>query len=287
MTAYFTAAPHLALRRGDVLICDASDAAVRAGATCRDALASAFYAGVQCFSLVGLHAKLFLLDDLVVVGSMNATLNSARLCEACYIGKNASDRAAAEEVFAKVRDAATPVTEQTLLRLQRLPLADRTKTVNAPALAMTLSREGQRRSWSVLLDDGWMDEHPTEMELQGSEIARRQLPAGVSDVYWFRGSSRSACRRMQIGDLVVSIWASRPGKARYVFRPEPILHIETEGSTVWVYLAEPPQARVAPLLERRVTTLLRPAVPDSRWKPRQFARSIHPSTCDQIDRLFI
>jgi hypothetical protein len=68
----------LPLGDGDRLIVDGSDAALRAGSTHPDALAAWLRLGVKIRSLVGLHAKVLLLDsNLVIVGSANASLHSA------------------------------------------------------------------------------------------------------------------------------------------------------------------------------------------------------------------
>lgn len=73
----------LPLRKGDVLVCDASPPTVRNGSTDPRALRPFLKAGVEVWSKAGLHAKVIVLPKRAFVGSANASSNSAnRLFEA-------------------------------------------------------------------------------------------------------------------------------------------------------------------------------------------------------------
>lgn len=67
----------LPLKPGDVLVCDASDRAVKNGATNPRHIASFLNAGVEVWSEEGLHAKVVVLPRREFVGSTNASNNSA------------------------------------------------------------------------------------------------------------------------------------------------------------------------------------------------------------------
>jgi hypothetical protein len=67
----------LPLKAGDVLVCDASDRAVRNGATNPRHIADFLTAGVEVWSEEGLHAKVVVLPRRAFAGSMNASNHSA------------------------------------------------------------------------------------------------------------------------------------------------------------------------------------------------------------------
>lgn len=66
----------LLLRRDDLLVCDASDQAVKLGLTSVQELERMHTKGVRIYSRQGLHAKSGVAGDLVFVGSANATSGS-------------------------------------------------------------------------------------------------------------------------------------------------------------------------------------------------------------------
>ncbi len=63
-----TLMPFSHLRRGDVLICDASDLAIESGPTHADALSASLRTGVNVRSVQGLHAKIVVLPERVYIG---------------------------------------------------------------------------------------------------------------------------------------------------------------------------------------------------------------------------
>jgi hypothetical protein len=79
--AYFGAngADLLPLSKGSWLAVDASEAAVKSGQTCPTALIKLQRNGVRIFSVNHLHAKLFVFGRIGIVGSANASANSANL----------------------------------------------------------------------------------------------------------------------------------------------------------------------------------------------------------------
>lgn len=66
----------LPLRKGDFLICDASERAIKQGVTSAKALASYLRIGVKVFSHEGLHSKVVATESFAWVGSANASRNS-------------------------------------------------------------------------------------------------------------------------------------------------------------------------------------------------------------------
>jgi hypothetical protein len=74
------------MREDDTLVVDASLKAVRSGATDPTALIALQKIGVRLFTRDSLHAKVLVYDKFAVIGSANASRNSAKsLHEACMI----------------------------------------------------------------------------------------------------------------------------------------------------------------------------------------------------------
>ena len=74
----------LPLRRGDTLVVNASDVSLKTGATNPYEIAGFAQRGVRCYDVDGLHSKLAVADDYVIIGSANASKNSAgALIESC------------------------------------------------------------------------------------------------------------------------------------------------------------------------------------------------------------
>src|SRR2546429_6843217 len=70
--AYFSQCTPLALKKGDVLIVDASDGAIEAGQTSASVLHSLCKDGIALYSHEGLHAKVVLTDAVLFASSANA-----------------------------------------------------------------------------------------------------------------------------------------------------------------------------------------------------------------------
>lgn len=88
MVSYVTAGgPRLlGIRKGDTLIVDASLRAVRSGATDPRVLINLHNMGAALHTRDNLHAKVLISDDVLVVGSANASANSESILrEACVV----------------------------------------------------------------------------------------------------------------------------------------------------------------------------------------------------------
>ena len=70
------AAKLMPLRRGDVLVCNASDAAIKQGSTSAEALKTFFNRGVKIFNEPHLHAKVVVFPKRIFVGSANVSTRS-------------------------------------------------------------------------------------------------------------------------------------------------------------------------------------------------------------------
>ncbi|MBZ0203661.1 MAG: hypothetical protein K8I03_11655, partial [Ignavibacteria bacterium] len=68
----------LPLRKGSVLLVDASESTVKCGQTCPAELLKLYYKGVNIYSRANLHAKIYVLGNVLYVGSANVSHHSKR-----------------------------------------------------------------------------------------------------------------------------------------------------------------------------------------------------------------
>lgn len=92
----------LALQEGDVLVCNAGQIAVEAGATNPHALREFVDRGVAVFNCESLHAKLLAVKNSAAVGSANASRNSRLSLEAVVVS---NERAFISEVRKLVKES--------------------------------------------------------------------------------------------------------------------------------------------------------------------------------------
>jgi hypothetical protein len=201
----------LPLRRGDVLIVNASDNALRNHATSPEALAAYRATGVQVFSSTRLHAKLLLTRDQAVVGSANASANSTHCDEAVVITDDAAVLADAR-AFIDGLDDCIEVDEEFL----RHAKAIWAKGVRAsyPALA--------RRTRNPLPPGTAVSPVPSRIEhydLTDTETtvlrrASRQLRRAVGPAATYQFSSyrlRPGNRPYRRGDVLIQLYRDNDG----------------------------------------------------------------------------
>ncbi len=83
----------LPLKRGDVLVVDMSRGTVEAGATDPREVRKYLRSGVEVYTCTNLHAKVFVFDDEVVVGSANASRSGLVEAAVCCSNRRIADAA--------------------------------------------------------------------------------------------------------------------------------------------------------------------------------------------------
>ncbi|MDJ0104961.1 hypothetical protein QM646_00950 [Rhodococcus erythropolis] len=107
------------LTRGDVLVCNASDSALRSRSTNPDAIADYLSLGVEVWSSAALHAKVIATSKWAVIGSANASTRSANHAhEAAVITDDAHMLATVVDFIDDMKDE--QLTETDLPRLRAL-----------------------------------------------------------------------------------------------------------------------------------------------------------------------
>ena len=121
--AYLTDASMLHLKMNDVLVVDASDRAIMTGQTSANALDDLFATGVRLYSQEGLHAKVYVFDASVVIGSANASLSSRkRLIEAAVLCDDADVVQHATSYVSEIARRAVVIDRTFVDRVLELPV---------------------------------------------------------------------------------------------------------------------------------------------------------------------
>lgn len=236
--AYVSADGHLALRRGDVLICDASDRAIRAGETSARVLQRLLRRHVELRSRPDLHAKVAVFDRYAVVGSCNMSGSAANgLTELALLTDRQQLVGQATAFIHQLRETSHEIDDRFMKRILKI------KVHRGPP------RRGRRRLqprlghrlWLVsvreLADDSFPDE-------QGAvERAENKARALVADkdatISYIRFTGRSTFRTAaREGDAVVQIWKPRIGKRVEVYPTAPIVLRQDIAHWTRFYIAE-------------------------------------------------
>ncbi len=234
----------LKLRKGSILVVDASDGAVKSGQTCPSALKRMAKDGVKVFSRSGLHAKVFVFGATAYVGSANVSKNSAKhLIEAIVAVK---DRKIVSEARQFIRTSCIkPLGPRELTRLSKIYRKPRWQPGES-------SGRGDEKDQSLrivrLVDYAPPDEMQKTIE-RGARAAKRKMEdrSGhiLYDFYW------GLKHRFSEGELILPIHKQSDGRT-FVCPPSPIVEIaqwqgEKTGKTI-IFLEMPRRRRV--LLER-------------------------------------
>src|SRR5208337_3375672 len=108
----------IGFRKGDTLVVDASTYAVCNGETSANLLTTLFKKGVTLYDCPHLHAKMLLLDDVVVIGSGNTSGSSANgLVEAGVITDHSSTVAGIASLIEQIASQSNKFDAQSLADL--------------------------------------------------------------------------------------------------------------------------------------------------------------------------
>lgn len=100
------------LAENDVLVCNASDSALRSHSTSPDAISDYLSRGVEVWSSAALHAKVIATSKWAIVGSANASRHSAQRTNEAAIITNDSEIVSEVKNFVDCELAALDATEQ-------------------------------------------------------------------------------------------------------------------------------------------------------------------------------
>jgi hypothetical protein len=237
--AYVSTDPHLGFKRGDVLICDASERAIKTGETSARLIESLSRKGVEVCSRPDLHAKLAVLGRHALVGSCNLSVASAEdLTELALVTDRKQVVSQATAFIHALREASEEIDDDFLRRILKIEV--RTTRRRGPKRRGQAARFGNK-VWLVsvrqLPDDSFPKEQPF---VEKAETKAKALIADRdSAVSWIRWTGKGRFRSVaRPGDIVIQIWKSLSGKHTTVFAPCPIVFRQDVAHWTRFYVAE-------------------------------------------------
>lgn len=238
--AYVSSTARLNFRKGDVLICDASDRAIKSAETSAKVLRSLMRKGVDLYSMSDLHAKVVLFGKTALVGSCNLSISSAEeLTELAILTDRKQLVAQATAFLYGLREISRRIDRSFLTRISKIKVnARRRRRRRKPPPTTKFGN----KVWIVSVKQLEENKYPKEQPfVQKAENKARQIVSDKStDVSWIRWTGKSKFRsHAREGDIVIQIWESLSGKRVSVFEPCPIVLRQDVHHWTRFYVAEP------------------------------------------------
>ncbi|MEW6208968.1 MAG: hypothetical protein AB1631_11420, partial [Acidobacteriota bacterium] len=234
--AYVSKGTPLLFGKGDILICDASDQAIKSGETDAKILEDFLRRGATLYCCPNLHAKLLVSGDWAIIGSASLSASSQNvLVEASLITTRPQIRSQVRAFIHGLQRISIPIDEQFISHICSLPVSKRSGPV--PVRRKKDSAELGNRYWIVstrLLHS--FPEYEEEFIERGEQEARNMLDED-SDIAWIRWIGKSKFRELaKPGDTLIEIM--RHKVKREVFKPRPILVRQDHEKWARFYLEE-------------------------------------------------
>lgn len=219
----------IGLRKGDVLVLDASEHAIRTGETDAKLLRKLQNRGVSLYNCVDLHAKVLLLDEVAVVCSANMSDTSAnRLVEAGVLTDHSSTVSAVASFLEQLKRQSTELKSAHIAALCKIKVirrGGRNRGVQKKAKTK-VSRLGNR-TWLIGVKEIVRDASTQEQKLieRANKSLQVRLDTPDEDYNWIRwGTKGPFVRGCREGDSLIQIWRSNAAKRpSVVLRATPVL----------------------------------------------------------------
>lgn len=232
--AYVTTT-NLKLKKGDVLICDASEYSIRFGETSAKTIKEYYNEGVTIYSNPQVHAKLLLSKDYVVIGSANMSVNSAmHLIEAAIITSQKTSLSQARAFLHNLVKESRELSEQDIKSLLRIKVVPRPRKVFKKS--KTRRKVFGNTYWMVTaseLSDRVYNTIQDHVETTKTRIAtQKQIEEDNIHFLRWRPTTTFGANAKE-GDQVIVRY--KEGKRVYVYPPSTILRRESKDGYVYFY----------------------------------------------------
>jgi len=236
--AYVSSDARVQFGDGDVLVCDATDEAIKSRQTSARVLHAAYRRKAKIYNSPGLHAKALVLGRVSVVGSANLSESSAsHLNEAAIITNDASVASSLRGMIEALTERAERVDDGFLRRIARLPLALRPRGGKAARPV----KVAQPRAWLVGLKPIPPGQHSDEDAVVENEReqASKLLEYSDSEASYIRMRVGALKRGAKRGDAATQVWrASQNAQRAVVYPPVPIVHRKDDGPIARIYVED-------------------------------------------------
>jgi hypothetical protein len=242
----YVTTPRLEFSKGDLLVCDASDQAIKGGLTSASLLRQIVDQKAEVYSYEGLHSKVAVLDDKALIGSANFSESACEAtCEAVLLTDDPQIVALIDGFIEKVKKEADEVNDRFLSRIEALPVI---RSGGFGRKSKKKIEVGESRVWiisTVPLSDKLIDAEQEYVDI-GTEKAEEYLENGedeeIEPIRW-----TGTCRfrsEAKAGDVVIKIFIERRGKRKYieVYKAVRIVHRQDEQTWTRFYTRVPTEA---------------------------------------------
>lgn len=261
--AYITDDSVMRFREGDILVTDASDAAIRNGVTSARVLQRALRRGALLFSVPNLHAKVVCTTRRAIIGSANFSQSSRnRLLEAAVVSDRPEIVAAAIQFIHKLRGSAQVIDRAFVSRALAIPVKRQPFEGIRNAKKRVNLSEG--RTWLMgLSSDKPYPGDLDSVDMINDDVADLADNSQFVDWFWMSGSRSRFIRLARVGDRIVSIVRprekDRSARGVRVYEQAVLLKIYQEPRTnLWSYhYADPADSEATSLTWRQFVSLVR------------------------------
>lgn len=216
----------LALEEGDVLVCNASEGAIRNGATNPLALKEFLDRRVQLYSCGSLHAKILAVRNSAAVGSANASRSSSLSLEAVVVSNEREFISDARRMVKKATEAGTEINEDYLttaanwIPKKNSGLPQIVGVTTPPAREDVFIPEPGGRYWLAV---EWHEEYSDEEDavarsIRSSKEARQFKTKFKLDTYLVGSDSRA-----EPGDVFILVHMNDEGQLAQVWEPAKVV----------------------------------------------------------------
>jgi hypothetical protein len=235
----------IGLRKGDILILDASERAIKFGETNASLLRQLLRKGVQLYHCADLHAKVIQLDNAAVVGSGNmSSLSEGTLVEAGILTNHTSTVAGVASFIEQLVRQSKQLDRHQISLLCKIKVVPHGhRNAGHPNRRKTKIARLGNRTWLIGVRELRRDPPPTEQRLIDRAINSLQARLNQKDLdpswlkWGVRGRFPLQCRE---GDSVIQIWRSRGAKRpSVVMRASPVLLKQKTNQWTRFYLEDP------------------------------------------------
>jgi len=177
--AYVSEELHIKFKTGDTLITDASDEKIASGSTSKRLITDAFRRKVKLYSLQNLHSKIFIFDDVLIVGSTNISSSSRnRLYEAGIVTDDIQLVSSAQKLLEKYKKHAEKVNSSFIQKIKAIEIMDKSE-ISTVVKASKPSLVDLLQSNNYLLDDYVVIFHESGATLTNRKIKEYAKKKGV------------------------------------------------------------------------------------------------------------
>ena len=208
--AYFTT-DLIGFRKGDLLVTDASELAVKRGSTSAKALRKLFDAGVEIRACPSLHAKMLVFGNHAFVGSANLSETSRDyLNEAGILTDSTRIVHEVEAVVLRLASKSTLINESRLEALEAIEPDPMKGSRHTKKRGIRIGRN-LATTWLIRLHDEAPEEGSVEEDrLERAAKEARELkanPRSYPDAFWYDRRMDSFAEKVRTGDRLITIWS--------------------------------------------------------------------------------